>query len=156
MRMISRFGFKNRFVETTLAHSGFVRSFAISLDGQTLASNSGGTLLIWDLKTGKYKTAFVDPNNTYISSVAISPDGQTIVSSYWKSNKNRASIKIGRCLNLKSCTFCITHLGFDLKLSQWILALPRHHIEVNPNLTPHNSPNEKTTHCQKIHHPQTH
>jgi len=81
-------------LKTTLAHSGFVRSFAISLDGQTLASNSGGTLLIWDLKTGKYKTAFVDPNNTYISSVAISPDGQTIVSSYWKSNKNRASIKI--------------------------------------------------------------
>lgn len=70
---------------------------AISPDRQTFVDHSLGTLLIGDLKTGKYKTALVNPDgaySSYIRSVAISPDGQTIVSSYWNDKKQQSSIQI--------------------------------------------------------------
>lgn len=82
-------------LKTTIATSDSQRGLAISRDGQTLVSKSSGTLQIWDLKTGKYKTALVNPNDKeYVNSVAISPDGQTIVSSNWNSDNKPEKIKI--------------------------------------------------------------
>ena len=85
-------------LKTTIAQSSFLGSLAIGLDGQTLVSPSFGSLLIWDLKTGRYKTALVNPDvnpyKEYIRSVAISPDGQTIVSSYWNWESKQTNIKI--------------------------------------------------------------
>ncbi len=80
-------------MKTTLDHSGSNGGLAISSDGQTLVSQSLGSLIIWDLKTGKYKTALVNSNKEFVSSVAISPDGQTIVSSYWNWESKPESIK---------------------------------------------------------------
>lgn len=82
-------------LKTTLNYGDSIGSFAISQDGQTLVGKSSGTLIIWDLKTGRYKTALVNPDDKeYVKSVAISPDGQTIVSSYWNSDNKPQSIKI--------------------------------------------------------------
>lgn len=83
-------------LKTTIATGDSFGGLAISSDGQTLVSNSFGSLLIWDLKTGKYQTALVNPDgeySSYIRSVAISPDGQTIVSSYWNSDNKQSTIK---------------------------------------------------------------
>lgn len=83
-------------LKTTLANGGSVLATAISSDGQTLVSGSGSTLQIWDLKTGKYKTALIDdkPYKTYIDSIAISPDGQTIVSSNINLDTKQSIIKV--------------------------------------------------------------
>ncbi|MEO8891733.1 MAG: hypothetical protein ABI417_09395, partial [Coleofasciculaceae cyanobacterium] len=84
-------------LRTILATGYSLGGLAISPDLQTSVSSSFGTLQIWDLKTGKYKTALVNPNDAeraYINSIAISPDGQTIVSSYSNLDNKPDSIKI--------------------------------------------------------------
>jgi WD40 repeat protein len=74
----------------TLTGDGSINSLAISPDGQILASShtvvsfmGGGndnTIKIWQLSTGvELRTLTVDLN-WWVHSVAISPDGQTLVS----------------------------------------------------------------------------
>jgi tricorn protease-like protein len=79
----------------------YFRSVAISPDGQTIVSGSGDnfigskssdhdhTIIIWDLATGELRNTLTVTGDSYHSlSVAISPDGQTIVSgSYDKTIK---------------------------------------------------------------------
>jgi WD40 repeat protein len=53
---------------------------ALSRDGKTLVTSSGGKLQVWNLVTGESKTlSLLDDKYATITSVAISPDLQTIV-----------------------------------------------------------------------------
>ncbi len=92
-----------------IGHTREVRSLAISPDGQILVSgdqglrgseNKSATIKIWDLDTGKLKHTLIGGFTTGIDSLAISPDGQTLVSSGLvgsSSDWNRsASVKIWR------------------------------------------------------------
>ncbi|WP_235656347.1 WD40 repeat domain-containing protein, partial [Fischerella thermalis] len=64
----------------TEEHSCFVYSVAISPDGRTLASNGNydDSITIWRLSTGKLLRCLTD--GVGVSTVAISPDGKTLVS----------------------------------------------------------------------------
>jgi len=74
----------------TLQGDGSITSLAISPDGQILASSGtvvhfmgGGndnTITIWDLSTGEELRTLTVDLNWSVNSVAISPDGQTLVS----------------------------------------------------------------------------
>ncbi|MEZ2286042.1 protein kinase [Microcoleus sp.] len=67
-------------VKTLTGHSDWVRSVAISPDGQTLVSGGGdNTIKIWNLATGNLIRTLSGHSST-VFSVAISPDGQTLVS----------------------------------------------------------------------------
>jgi WD40 repeat protein len=92
-----------------IGHTREVRSLAISPDGQTLVSgdrgligteNKSATIKIWDLDTGKLKHTLIGGFTTNIDSLAISPDGQTLVSSGWVRSLSdwdrSASVKIWR------------------------------------------------------------
>ncbi|QIZ69818.1 serine/threonine-protein kinase [Oxynema aestuarii] len=78
---------------TLTGHAQDVRSLAISPDGQLLASGSfDGTIKIWNLQTGQPIRTLTSPNpGQIVSSVAISPDGRTLVSS---SNSYGGTIQI--------------------------------------------------------------
>lgn len=81
-------------LKTSPASGVSIYASATSRDGQTLVNAYNGSLLIWDLKTGKYKAALVNPDDQeYVNSVAISPDGQTIVSGNRNSDNKPDSIK---------------------------------------------------------------
>jgi len=61
-------------------HSDWVKSVAISPDGQTLVSGSRDkTIKVWNLHTGKLSRNFAGHSDT-VETVAISPDGHIIVS----------------------------------------------------------------------------
>ena len=69
-----------RLLRTLTGHSDWVRSVAISPDGQLLASGSSDkTIKIWNLGSGRLLrtlTGHSDP----VGSVAFSPDGQLLAS----------------------------------------------------------------------------
>ncbi|WP_051340066.1 hypothetical protein [Planktothrix agardhii] len=72
---------ENASVACTLGHSGWVKSLAISPDGQILVSGSDDkTITIWDLSTGQELRTLTGHSES-VNSVAISPDGQILVSS---------------------------------------------------------------------------
>ncbi|WP_333026526.1 MULTISPECIES: WD40 domain-containing protein [unclassified Microcoleus] len=78
-------------IRTLTGHSDYVKSVAISPDGQILASGSGdNTIKLWNLKNGH--TLFTLTGHSAINSVCFSPDGNTLVS-----GSNDGSIKIWRC-----------------------------------------------------------
>ena len=61
------------------------KNFVFSPDGQTLASNSGGTTIrLWDVDTGKQlHTLTAHENSVYdmfVNKMVFSPDGQTLAS----------------------------------------------------------------------------
>jgi WD40 repeat protein len=77
---------------TLTGHTGEVLSIAISPDGQTLVSGSrDNTVKIWNLKTNELITTLPKQANNKtrdgypvgVNSVAISSDGQTLVSGRW-------------------------------------------------------------------------
>ena len=56
-----------------------VDGVAFSPDGQTLASESGRSIYLWDVSTGKLKDS-LERWRYNVDSVAFSPDGQTLAS----------------------------------------------------------------------------
>lgn len=87
--------FKNiRLANTLTGHSQDVRSVVIDPEGKIVASGSfDGTIKIWNLETGELIRTLTGHSEAgeIVSSVAISPDGKTIVSS---SNGYGGTIKI--------------------------------------------------------------
>ncbi|MEM1169615.1 MAG: GUN4 domain-containing protein [Cyanobacteria bacterium P01_H01_bin.35] len=67
-------------INTLTGHNDWVRSVAISLDGQTIVSGSyDKTIKVWDLATGSLKRT-ISSNSDQVLSVAINPNKKTIVS----------------------------------------------------------------------------
>ncbi|MGD1717665.1 GUN4 domain-containing protein [Dapis sp. BLCC M172] len=67
-------------INTLTGHNDWVRSVAISLDGQTIVSGSyDKTIKVWDLATGSLKGTISD-NSDRVFSVAINPNEKTIIS----------------------------------------------------------------------------
>nr|MDJ0556179.1 WD40 repeat domain-containing protein [Microcoleaceae cyanobacterium MO_207.B10] len=67
----------------TPLHIEYVRSLAITPDGQTIVTGSSdNTIKVWDMATGNLKATLTGHSDS-VRSVAISPDGQTIVSGSW-------------------------------------------------------------------------
>lgn len=67
-------------LHTLTGHRSYVRSVAISPDGQTLVTGSNDrTAKIWHLRSGKEGRTLISYTSGF-NSVAISPDGQTLVS----------------------------------------------------------------------------
>ncbi len=63
-----------------LQQGSSVHSLCYSPDGKLLASAGGdSTARLWDVATGREVRRFVDPKSEWIGSVAISPDGKTLV-----------------------------------------------------------------------------
>ncbi|MYA98111.1 WD40 repeat domain-containing protein, partial [Candidatus Poribacteria bacterium] len=62
-----------------------VNSLAFSLDGQTLAGSSGGSIHLWDPVTGERKHTLITQADR-IYSIAFSPDGQTLAHGTWSEN----------------------------------------------------------------------
>lgn len=80
--------------KTLLGHEQDVQSVAITPDGTEIASGSfDGTIKIWNLKTGELIQTLTGHSDAgeIISSIAISPDGKTLVSS---SNSYGGTIKV--------------------------------------------------------------
>jgi WD40 repeat protein len=79
-------------IMTLTDHAASVRCIAISSDSQILASGSEDrTIKLWHLGSGKLiltingNEAFGEPKGSWVTSLAISPNGQTIASSNWSS-----------------------------------------------------------------------
>ena len=71
---------ENASVACTLTGAGWVKSLAISPDGQILVSGSDdNTIKIWQLSTGEELRTLTGHSES-VNSVAISPDGQILVS----------------------------------------------------------------------------
>ncbi|MEW5857762.1 MAG: serine/threonine-protein kinase, partial [Cyanobacteriota bacterium] len=69
-----------RCVRTLIGHSSWVRSIAISPDGQTLASGSDdSTIKLWQFGSDKVIHTLIG-HSSWVYSVAFSPDGQTLAS----------------------------------------------------------------------------
>ncbi|RCJ29504.1 hypothetical protein A6769_35580 [Nostoc punctiforme NIES-2108] len=67
-------------LRTINAHSHWILSVAISLDGKTLISSSLDTIIkIWDLKLGLLIRQ-INAHNNWVNAVNITPDSKTIVS----------------------------------------------------------------------------
>ncbi|MBW4495478.1 MAG: serine/threonine protein kinase [Oscillatoria princeps RMCB-10] len=69
-----------KLLHTFVGHSSWVRSLAISSDGQILASGSDDkTVRLWSLD-GLFRMLTIPAHTAAVRAVAISPDGQTLVS----------------------------------------------------------------------------
>lgn len=86
--------------ELMAAHDEWVRSVAISPDGQWLASAHDKTLRIWDLETGEC-LATLGGHESQVTSVAFTPDGKRIVSAaynqtvrVWEAGSQRELAKL--------------------------------------------------------------
>ncbi|MEM7757437.1 MAG: hypothetical protein AAF298_04815 [Cyanobacteria bacterium P01_A01_bin.40] len=79
-------------------HENWVRSVAISPDGQTLASSSSDqNIKLWDVRAGKcLKT--LSGHISQVWSVAWSPNGQTLASSSADETIKLWDINTGKCL----------------------------------------------------------
>ncbi len=67
-------------------HTGDIRDIAYSPNGKTLASGGDdGTIRLWETLTGNLKTTLSSAiYNEGVKTVLFSPNGQTLVSSYWR------------------------------------------------------------------------
>ncbi|MCT7961418.1 serine/threonine protein kinase [Laspinema sp. D1] len=84
---------------TLTGHSWWVRSVAISSDGETLVSGSRDkTIKIWNLKTEKLLNTLTG-HDLWVRSVAISLDGQTLVSGSYDNTIKIWNLKSGKLLN---------------------------------------------------------
>lgn len=80
-----------RCVHTLSGHSHWVRSVAITPDGQTVISGSGDkTIKLWNLQTGLLRQTLIGHSH-WVRSVAISTNGQTLASA-----SNDKTVKIWR------------------------------------------------------------
>ncbi|WP_293139995.1 serine/threonine-protein kinase [Okeania sp. SIO3I5] len=71
----------SRFLQKTLSgYIGEVNAIALTPDGQTLASGSLKTIKIWNLKTGELRNNIRDAHADKITTLAISPNGEILVS----------------------------------------------------------------------------
>ncbi|MFD9791518.1 helix-turn-helix domain-containing protein [Streptomyces sp. NPDC059070] len=67
---------------------GGVRTMAFSPDGRTLASSDGRRVLVWDVATGRVRTAYTGPCDTLgaqrlgFTHLVFSPDGRTLAAPY--------------------------------------------------------------------------
>lgn len=69
-----------KLIHTIKAHSSWVRSLAISPDGEILASSSNDkTIRLWDLKQGVRKRT-IEGHTDSVNTIVFSPDGQTLAS----------------------------------------------------------------------------
>lgn len=77
------------FLKTTLVgHPGWVESVAISSDSQTLVSaDNSQTIKAWNLNTGQLIRTITTPSDIFYA-VAISPDGQTLVTGSSSTDSN--------------------------------------------------------------------
>ncbi|HEY9608286.1 protein kinase domain-containing protein [Allocoleopsis sp.] len=66
-------------IRTLAGHSAFVRSVAISPNGQFLASAADDTIKLWELKTGE-EIRTLSGHSSVIQRIAFSPDGQILAS----------------------------------------------------------------------------
>ncbi|MGB3513523.1 MAG: serine/threonine-protein kinase [Microcoleaceae cyanobacterium] len=100
----------SRFLQKTLSgYLGEVNAIALTPDGQTLASASFGTIKIWNLKTGELRNNIKDAHRNKITSLAISPNGQILVS-----GSADKTIKV-----------------WDLKTGKLVRIIPGHEGQVN-------------------------
>jgi WD40 repeat protein len=84
---------------TLTGHRWWVRSVAISSDGETLVSGSRDkTIKIWNLKTETLVNTLTG-HDLWVRSVAISPDGQTLVSGSYDHTIKIWNLKMGKLLN---------------------------------------------------------
>jgi len=81
---------QQKFTQKLRGHSSDVRSVAFSSDGKLLLSGSwDGTVLLWDLATGK-STALIENNGWPIDQVGFSPDSQWW---FWETSGKRGKDK---------------------------------------------------------------
>lgn len=84
---------------TLTGHRWWVRSVAISSDGETLVSGSRDqTIKIWNLKTETLVNTLTG-HDLWVRSVAISPDGQSIVSGSYDNTIKIWNLNTGELLN---------------------------------------------------------
>lgn len=69
-----------KLISTIAGNADDFRNVLISPNQQTVASSSKDGIQIWDLKTGSLKTTLSYKGNQGVSSLAFTPDGQTLVS----------------------------------------------------------------------------
>ncbi len=74
------------FLHSFSGHTGEIRDIAYSPNGKTLASGGDdGTIRLWETHTGHLKTTLTSAiYNEGVKTVLFSPDGQTLISSYWE------------------------------------------------------------------------
>lgn len=81
---------KGQVLKTLEGHNGNIWSLTFSPNGETLISCSGdSTIKLWNVRTGELQRTLSHEN--WVNFVAISPDGETLVSAYktvrlWKAN----------------------------------------------------------------------
>ena len=63
--------------QKTVEYPGDVRDFALSVEGGTVASGVGGTVLLWDVASGQQK-ASVSSSYGHYSALDFSPNGRTV------------------------------------------------------------------------------
>jgi|GEM_PF-2074641 WD40 repeat protein len=79
---------------TLAGHVGRVKSLVYSCDGQKLAAGGGepdnGQLIVWEIGKGQ-KTIILEKQTHFVSSVAFSPDGQTLAAAcgHYDAEKNQ-------------------------------------------------------------------
>ncbi|MEG4204043.1 WD40 repeat domain-containing protein, partial [Microcoleus sp. Pol7_A1] len=85
-------------------HSGFVRSLAITPDGQKLISGSWyHPIKIWDLQTG-YLLNTLEPHTSDVECFAITPNGQTLVSADWDNTIKILDLKTNELRHSLPCS----------------------------------------------------
>jgi WD40 repeat protein len=82
--------------QTLIGHAGGVFTATFSPDGSKVATGSAdGTARLWDVQTGAVLQEFTVPGTINVTSVAFSPDGQSIlvgITRMWKTNPDRAAL----------------------------------------------------------------
>ena len=87
-------------IKTFTGHNSWVRSVAISPDGQIIASSSDDpTIRMWDIDTGKCRE-IQTPHNNGIRSIAFSDDGQIVASGSQDRSIWLWDIKSGECIKI--------------------------------------------------------
>ncbi len=100
----------SRFLQKTLnGYFGEVSAIALTPDGQTLAGGSFRTIKIWSLKTGELINNIKDAHADKVTTLAISPNGQILVS-----GSADKTIKI-----------------WDIKTGKLSITIPAHEGQVN-------------------------
>merc|ERR1712238_554141 len=84
-------------------HSGDIRSIDFSSDGKSIASAcSDGSIRLWELEGGTWKRQWKAHNGFMVCSVAISPDGQCLLSA-----GSDGTIAVATHFFKKNTIFCV-------------------------------------------------